>query len=133
MEPLETAKHVFSPLLVRFMSGVDHTTRPVKISDSGRIRNELQTMLSQALEYDGDTVRVHFDRLDEQVVPREKQEIIRQVTDLVPGEPSGLVRLAGHRLGRPVSGFLHRGRRGCGIPLPATRPFPTVSLLRRIP
>jgi hypothetical protein len=79
MEPLETAKHVFSPLLVRFMSGVDHTTRPVKISDSGRIRNELQTMLSQALEYDGDTVRVHFDRLDEQVVPREKQEIIRQV------------------------------------------------------
>ena len=79
MEPLETAKHVFSPLLVRFTSGVDHTTRPVKISDSGRIRNELQTMLSQALEYDGDTVRVHFDRLDEQVVPREKQEIIRRV------------------------------------------------------
>jgi hypothetical protein len=79
MEPFEAAKHVFSPLLVRFISGVDHTTRPVKISDSGRIRNELQTMLSQALEYDGDTVRVHFDRLDEQVVPREKQEIIRRV------------------------------------------------------
>jgi hypothetical protein len=79
MEPLETARHVFSPLLVRFMSGVDHTARPVKISDSGRIRNELQTMLSQALEYDGDTVRVHFDRLDDQVVPREKQEIIRRV------------------------------------------------------
>jgi hypothetical protein len=79
MERLETARHVFSPLLVRFMSGVDHATRPVKISDSGRIRNELQTMLSQALEYDGDTVRVHFDRLDEQVVPREKQAIIRRV------------------------------------------------------
>jgi hypothetical protein len=79
MEPLDTARHVFSPLLVRFMSGVDHTTRPVKISDSGRIRNELQTMLSQALEYDGDVVRVHFDRLDEQVVPRDKQEIIRRV------------------------------------------------------
>ncbi len=79
MEPLETAKHVFSPLLVRFMSGVDHTSRAVKVSDSGRIRNELQTMLSQALEYDGDTVRVHFNRLDEQVVPREKQEIIRRV------------------------------------------------------
>ena len=54
MEPLEKARHVFSPLLVRFMSGVDHTTRPVKISDSGRIRNELQTMLSQALEHDGE-------------------------------------------------------------------------------
>jgi hypothetical protein len=79
MERVEQAKHIFSPLLVRFMSGVDHTTRPVKISDSGRIRNELQTMLSQALEYDGDTVRVHFDRLDEQVVPRDKQEIIRRV------------------------------------------------------
>ena len=79
MEPLETARHVFSPLLVRFMSGVDYTTRPVKVSDSGRIRNELQTMLSQALEHDGETVRVHFDRLDEKVVPREKQEIIRQV------------------------------------------------------
>lgn len=79
MEPLASARHVFSPLLVRFMSGVDHTTRPVKISDSGRIRNELQTMLSQALEHDGDTVRVHFDRLDEQVVPRENQEIIRRV------------------------------------------------------
>ena len=79
MEPLEKARHVFSPLLVRFMSGVDHTTRPVKISDSGRIRNELQTMLSQALEHDGETVRVHFDRLDERVVPREKQEIIRNV------------------------------------------------------
>jgi len=79
MEPLETARHVFSPLLVRFMSGVDHTTRPVKISDSGRIRNELQTMLSQALEHDGETVRVHFDRLDERVVPREKQKIILDV------------------------------------------------------
>ncbi len=79
MEPLETARHVFSPLLVRFMSGVDYTTRPVKVSDSGRIRNELQTMISQALEHDGETVRVHFDRLDEKVVPREKQETIRKV------------------------------------------------------
>jgi hypothetical protein len=35
MEPFETARQVFSPLLVRFLSGVDHTTRPVKISDSG--------------------------------------------------------------------------------------------------
>ncbi|HUM00779.1 MAG TPA: hypothetical protein VL084_00710 [Thermoanaerobaculia bacterium] len=79
MEPLDVARHVFSPLLVRFMSGVDYTTRPVKVSDSGRIRNELQTMLSQALEHDGDTVRVHFDRLDDRVVPREKQETIRNV------------------------------------------------------
>ena len=81
MEPLERARHVFSPLLVRFMSGVDHTTRPVKISDSGRIRNELQTMFSQALEHDGERIRLHFDRLDENVVPREKQETIRKVLE----------------------------------------------------
>ncbi|ABC81921.1 hypothetical protein [Anaeromyxobacter dehalogenans] len=81
MEPLEQARHVFSPLLVRFMSGVDHTQRPVKISDSGRIRNELQTMFSQALEHDREKIRVHFDRVDEKVVPRHKQEAVRRVLE----------------------------------------------------
>jgi hypothetical protein len=81
MEPLAQARHVFSPLLVRFTSGVDHTRRPVKISDSGRIRNELQTMLSQALEHEGSRIRVHFDRVDEKVVPREKQAAIRTVLE----------------------------------------------------
>jgi hypothetical protein len=81
MEDFEEMRHVFSPLLVRFLSGVDHTRRAVKISDSGRIRNELQTMLSQALEYDGDTVRVHFARVDEKVMPREKQQAIRKVLE----------------------------------------------------
>ena len=81
MEPFETTRQVFSPLLVRFLSGVDHTTRPVKISDSGRIRNELQTMLSQALEHDGERIRVHFDRINEMVMPREKQAAIRKVLE----------------------------------------------------
>ncbi len=81
MEPLEQMRHVFSPLLVRFISGVDHTRRPVKISDSGRIRNELQTMLSQALGHDGDRIRVHFDLVDERVVPREKLAAIRKVLE----------------------------------------------------
>jgi hypothetical protein len=81
MEPLEQMRHVFSPLLVRFLSGVDHTTRAVKVSDSGRIRNELQTMLSQALEHDGDRIRVHFDRIDDRVMPREKQDAIRRVLE----------------------------------------------------
>jgi hypothetical protein len=81
MEPLAQMRHVFSPLLVRFLSGVDHTRRPVKISDSGRIRNELQTMLSQAIEYDGEKMRVHFDRVDEKVMPREKQAAIRRVLE----------------------------------------------------
>ncbi|BDG01170.1 hypothetical protein [Anaeromyxobacter oryzae] len=81
MEPVSEMRHVFSPLLVRFLSGVDWTRRPVKISDSGRIRNELQTMLSQALEHDGDTIRVHFDRVDDKVMPKDKQARIRQVLE----------------------------------------------------
>ena len=81
MEPMEKARQVFSPLLVRFLSGVDHTTRPVKISDSGRIRNELQTMLSQALEHEGERMRVHFERIDPLVMPPEKQEAIRRVLE----------------------------------------------------
>jgi len=81
MEPLERSRHVFSPLLVRFLAGVDHTRRAVKISDSGRIRNELQTMLSQALEFEGERMRVRFERIDEKVMPREKQAAIRKVLE----------------------------------------------------
>ncbi|OLB53709.1 MAG: hypothetical protein AUH99_01585 [Candidatus Rokubacteria bacterium 13_2_20CM_2_70_11] len=81
MEPFETTRQVFSPLLVQFLSGVDHTTRPVKISDSGRILNELQTMLSQALEHDGERIRVHFERINEMVMPREKQAAVRKVLE----------------------------------------------------
>jgi hypothetical protein len=72
---------VFSPLLVRFMSGADWKTRAVKVSDSGRIRNELQTLVSQALEYDGDSILVHWDRVDEKVLPKDKQAVIRQVLE----------------------------------------------------
>ena len=79
MESFETTRQVFSPLLVRFLSGVDHTTRPVKISDSGRIRNELQTMIPQALEHDGERIRVRFERINEMVLPRDKQDRVRAV------------------------------------------------------
>lgn len=79
MEPMAVQRQVFSPLLVRFLSGVDHTKRAVKISDSGRIRNELQTMFSQALEHEGERIRVDFDRVDERVMPRQSQEAIRDV------------------------------------------------------
>ena len=79
MESFEETRQVFSPLLVRFLSGVDHTMRPVKISDSGRIRNELQTMIPQALEHDGDRIRVRFERINEMVLPRDKQARIREV------------------------------------------------------
>jgi len=81
MESLAEQRHVFSPLLVRFLEGADHTRRSVKISDSGRIRNELQTMFSQALEHDGDHIRVHFDKVDEKVMPKDKQASIRTVLE----------------------------------------------------
>jgi hypothetical protein len=79
MESFEETRQVFSPLLVRFLSGVDHTTRPVKVSDSGRIRNELQTMIPQALEHDGDRIRVYFERINEMVLSRDRQATIRSV------------------------------------------------------
>ena len=81
MEPLEETKLIFSPLLSRFLAGVHPGSRAVKVSDSGRIRNELQTMLSQALEHDGDKIRVHFDRVDEKVMPKDKQVAIRKVLE----------------------------------------------------
>ena len=81
MESLESTRQIFSPLLVRFLSGVDHTTRPVKISDSGRIRNELQTMLPQALQHDGEQICVHFDRINDKVMPRDRQAAIRKVLE----------------------------------------------------
>jgi len=81
MESLAEQRHVFSPLLVRFLEGADHTRRSVKISDSGRIRNELQTMFSQALEHDGDHIRVHFDKVDEKVLPKDKQAAIKEVLE----------------------------------------------------
>ena len=81
MEPMEEARLVFSPLLSRFLAGVDPASRAVKVSDSGRIRNELQTMLSQALEHDGEKIRVHFDRIDEKVVTKDRQAAIRRVLE----------------------------------------------------
>ncbi len=81
IEGLEHSRQVFSPLLVRYLDGFDYRARPVRVSDSGRIRNELQTMFSQALDHDGDRIRIHFDRVDEKVMPRDKQEAIRKVLE----------------------------------------------------
>jgi len=81
MEPMEETRLVFSPLLSRFLSGVEPDSRAVKVSDSGRLRNELQTLLSQALEHHGENIRVHFDRVDEKVIPRDKQAAIRRVLE----------------------------------------------------
>lgn len=78
-EPLEQSRLVFSPLLDRFYAGEDYRERAVKISDSGRIRNELQTLCSEALEYlDGDRLRIHFDRVDDAVLPPDKRKLIAE-------------------------------------------------------
>jgi hypothetical protein len=53
----------------------------VKISDSGRIRSERQTMIPQALEHDGERIRVHFERITEMVMSPHKQAAIRNVLE----------------------------------------------------
>ena len=81
-ESFEESRLVFSPLLDRFYSGQDYRSRPVKVSDSGRIRNELQTLFSDALEYFGEeSMRVHFDRIGEAVMSADKKRFIREVLE----------------------------------------------------
>ena len=79
METFAESRLVFSPLLDRFYAGQDYRSRPVKISDSGRIRNELQTWCSEALEYTDDHIRVHLDRVDDAVMPPDKRRFIHEV------------------------------------------------------
>jgi hypothetical protein len=80
MEPMDEMRMVFSPLLDRFYAGQDYRARAVKISDSGRIRNELQTLCSEAIEYlpEGRMV-VHFDQVDDAVLAPDKKALIREV------------------------------------------------------
>jgi hypothetical protein len=80
MESFDQTRLVFSPLLDRFYRGQDWKTRPVKVSDSGRIRNELQTLASEAIEYFGENgLRIHFDRVDDAVLSPDKKLLIREV------------------------------------------------------
>jgi len=80
MERVDEMRMVFSPLLDRFYAGQDYRTRAVKISDSGRIRNELQTLASEAIEYlPDDRMRVHFDLVDDAVLPPDKKRLIKEV------------------------------------------------------
>jgi hypothetical protein len=79
MEDMEESHLVFNPLLVRFMRGEDFHARPVRISDSGRIRNELQTLCSEALDYFGDNIRICFDRIPTDMFSREEQTLLLEV------------------------------------------------------
>jgi hypothetical protein len=77
MEPHDEMRMVFSPLLDRFYSGQDFRNRAVKISDSGRIRNELQTLASEAIEHlPDDRMRLHLGMVDDAVLPLDKKRLI---------------------------------------------------------
>lgn len=81
-ETREESRFVFSPLLDRFAAGEDFRARPVKVSDSGRIRNELQTLASEALEYRaGDVLAIDFARVNEAVMSPQKKAKVREVLE----------------------------------------------------
>ena len=79
LETLNESKLVFSPLLNRFLKGEDFKTRAVKISDSGRIRNELQTLCTDALEYFGNKVFLEFDKIPKATISEEEQKMLKEI------------------------------------------------------
>ena len=80
MEPLAESRSIFEPLLSRLLGGEPFETRAVKISDSGRIRNELQTLCAEALEFlGGNRVRVEFHKIPEAVFSAEKTKRLREL------------------------------------------------------
>ena len=80
MENSAEQKLVFNPLLTRFIYGEDFRNRPVKISDSGRIRNELQTLCSEALEYKKNgRIRVIFNRIPPEVISLDEQKTLQEI------------------------------------------------------
>ena len=80
MEDLEQSHLVFKPLLNRFIAGENFEDRGVRISDSGRIRNELQTLCAEALEFLGEErMRIHFDRIPPEVISPENQERLLEI------------------------------------------------------
>lgn len=79
-ENFEESQLMFNPLLNRFLKGEDYMDRAVRTSDSGRIRNELQTLCSEALEHFGiNSVKVHFDRIAKDVISPENQKKLHDI------------------------------------------------------
>jgi hypothetical protein len=69
-------------LLNRFLRGEDYTERRVTLSDSGRIRNELQTLCTEALEHFSDhRIKLHFNMIPTDVIPPEDQVKLREILD----------------------------------------------------
>ena len=78
-EPFYESKLVFSPLLNRFLKGEDYRSRPVKVSDSGRIRNELMTLCTDALEHFHTRTVLRFHRIPPATIPPEEQQRLRDI------------------------------------------------------
>ncbi|MFH2093110.1 MAG: hypothetical protein ABIJ31_12170 [Pseudomonadota bacterium] len=79
LEGLDGSKLIFSPLLNRFLKGENFKNRAVKISDSGRIRNELQTLCTDALEYSGDWVMLNFSKIPVATISPEDQKLLKDI------------------------------------------------------
>ncbi len=80
LETFKESRLVFNPLLNRFMRGEDYKDRAVKISDSGRIRNELQTLCSEAIEHFGQNgIKVHFNQIARDVISPEDQKTLKKI------------------------------------------------------
>lgn len=79
LETRNESKLIFSPLLNRFLKGEDFKNRAVKISDSGRIRNELQTLCTDALEYFGNKVFLEFDKIPKATISEEEQKMLKDI------------------------------------------------------
>lgn len=81
-DDMDESRKIFNPLLDRFVAGENFKERPVKKSDSGRIRNELQTLCSQALEYEGENkVYLKLSKIDDLSIPAEKKERLYEILD----------------------------------------------------
>jgi hypothetical protein len=79
-EEHHVSRLMFSPLLVRFFQGEEYRTRAVKISDSGRIRNELQTLCMEALDFSSDQrMTIHFDRIPKEVFSSAHRKTLLEV------------------------------------------------------
>ena len=82
LETLVKSRLIFNPLLNRFLRGEDYRERRVTTSDSGRIRNELQTLCTEALEHFGDDfIRLHFGDIPTDVIPIKDQVKLREVLE----------------------------------------------------
>jgi len=82
LETFEESRLVFNPLLNRFLRGEDYTERWVTTSDSGRIRNELQTLCTEALKHSGETrMTLHFNRIADDVISPENQIKLREILE----------------------------------------------------